>query len=79
MAFAWISDKTQKRAIFIAIQTVIIIIGLTLTGYSKIGNVRYFGKSRFFSFTHTHILKCAQASSWEMLGRPVAFPQSLHL
>jgi len=46
MAFtiAWYSDKTHLRAPFIALQAVITIVGLALTGYAIDNNgVRYFG------------------------------------
>jgi len=42
-AFAWISDKTRKRALLIAIQTLLTIIGLLITAYGKQHGVRYFG------------------------------------
>jgi len=42
-AFAWISDRTKKRAIFIAIATVITLVGLVLTAYAKQNGVRYLG------------------------------------
>ncbi|PPQ68482.1 hypothetical protein CVT25_008408 [Psilocybe cyanescens] len=41
--FAWLSDKTKKRAIWMAVQNVICIIGLILTAYSTNNPVRYFG------------------------------------
>ncbi|TFK73949.1 MFS general substrate transporter [Pluteus cervinus] len=41
--FAYISDKTKKRGIFIIIQTLISIIGLLITGYVKNNGARYFG------------------------------------
>jgi glucose uptake protein GlcU len=43
-AFAWISDRTKKRAIFIAIATVITLVGLVLTAYAKQNGVRYLGE-----------------------------------
>jgi len=41
--FAYISDKTRKRALLIAIQTVLTIIGLVITAYAKNNGARYFG------------------------------------
>jgi len=41
--FAYISDRTQKRALLIAIQTVVTIIGLVVTAYAKNHGARYFG------------------------------------
>ncbi|KAJ7783325.1 major facilitator superfamily domain-containing protein [Mycena metata] len=41
--FAWLSDKTKKRAPFIAVQAVMILVGMALTGYAKQNGVRYFG------------------------------------
>ncbi|RXW19924.1 hypothetical protein EST38_g5926 [Candolleomyces aberdarensis] len=41
--FAWISDKTGKRAIFIFAQTLITIVGLCVTGWGGSNGVRYFG------------------------------------
>jgi len=43
VAFAWMSDRLKQRAIFIAIQTLITIVGLFLVAYAKQGSVRYFG------------------------------------
>jgi hypothetical protein len=45
MFFAWISDRLRLRAIFIAAQVLITIVGLFLIGYAKQGSVRYFGES----------------------------------
>lgn len=42
--FAWISDRMRMRAVFLAIQAVIIIIGLALTGWAGKSGVRYFGQ-----------------------------------
>lgn len=41
--FAWLSDKTRKRALLIAFQTLLTIIGLLTTAYAKQHGVRYFG------------------------------------
>lgn len=41
--FAWLSDKTKKRALWIAVQTLITIVGLMVTGYAKPNGARYFG------------------------------------
>jgi len=41
--FAWISDKMKKRAPFIAVQAVITLVGLLITGYAKQNGARYFG------------------------------------
>ncbi|TEB33624.1 MFS general substrate transporter [Coprinellus micaceus] len=41
--FAWLADKTKKRALWIAVQTLITITGLMVTGYAKANGVRYFG------------------------------------
>lgn len=43
MAFAWLSDKTQIRSPYIAIQAVIGIVGLALMAYAPQNGVRYFG------------------------------------
>lgn len=43
MFFAWISDKYRQRAMFIAIQTLITLIGLFLTGFSSSPAWRYTG------------------------------------
>ncbi|RDB25089.1 hypothetical protein Hypma_007609 [Hypsizygus marmoreus] len=43
MFFAWISDKYRHRALFIAIQAIITIIGLILTGFSSSPWARYIG------------------------------------
>ncbi|RDB25238.1 putative transporter C11D3.18C [Hypsizygus marmoreus] len=40
---AYFSDKTRKRALLIAIQTVFTIIGLSITAYAKQNGVRYLG------------------------------------
>lgn len=41
--FAWVSDKTRKRAIWLAVQNCICISGLVITTYTKSNPVRYFG------------------------------------
>ncbi|KAF5335279.1 hypothetical protein D9611_011760 [Ephemerocybe angulata] len=41
--FAWISDRTNQRAIWIFLQSLITITGLMVTGYGKLNGVRYFG------------------------------------
>jgi MFS family permease len=43
LAFAYIGDKHRKRAPFIAIQSVIVIVGLMITAYHKDNGARYFG------------------------------------
>lgn len=43
MFFAWISDKTHKRAIWMTVQVLMTIVGLFVTGYAKLGGARYFG------------------------------------
>jgi len=44
LLFAWVSDKYQQRAAIIAIQTVVTIVGLVLTGYATSPGWRYAGK-----------------------------------
>lgn len=41
--FAWIADKTRKRAVYLAIQNVITMAGIIATGYAPQPGVRYFG------------------------------------
>ncbi|KAJ6499147.1 high-affinity nicotinic acid transporter [Mycena sanguinolenta] len=41
--FAWMSDKAKKRAPFIAVQALLTITGITITGYAKQNGPRYFG------------------------------------
>ncbi|KAJ7924958.1 high-affinity nicotinic acid transporter [Mycena leptocephala] len=41
--FAWMSDKTKRRAPFIAFQAMMTIIGIAVTGYAKQNGPRYFG------------------------------------
>ncbi|KAF5380507.1 hypothetical protein D9615_004684 [Tricholomella constricta] len=41
--FAWISDKYRHRALFIAIQAVMTLIGLFMTGFSSSSGWRYVG------------------------------------
>lgn len=41
--FAWLSDKTKKRAIWLGVQNVICIVGLIVTGYAKANAGRYIG------------------------------------
>ncbi|KAH9485504.1 MFS transporter prlL [Psilocybe cubensis] len=43
LLFAWVSDKYRQRAVLIAIQSVITIIGLVLTAYTKQAGWRYAG------------------------------------
>ncbi|KAJ6594045.1 major facilitator superfamily domain-containing protein [Mycena capillaripes] len=41
--FAWMSDKTKRRAPFIAFQALMTITGIAVTGYAKQNAARYFG------------------------------------
>ncbi|KAG7444544.1 MFS general substrate transporter [Guyanagaster necrorhizus] len=41
--FAWISDKAGRRAIFIAMQSLLNVVGLFLTGYANGQAARYIG------------------------------------
>ncbi|ESK93153.1 high-affinity nicotinic acid transporter [Moniliophthora roreri MCA 2997] len=41
--FSWISDKSKQRGLFLAIQTIITIIGAAITGFAEPNGVRYFG------------------------------------
>ncbi|EAU83958.2 high-affinity nicotinic acid transporter [Coprinopsis cinerea okayama7 len=41
--FAWLADKTRKRAIWLACQNLIVITGLMVTGYTNSNATRYFG------------------------------------
>lgn len=41
--FAWISDKFRHRALFIAIQAIMTLVGLILTGFSSSAAWRYVG------------------------------------
>ncbi|GLB37556.1 putative high-affinity nicotinic acid transporter [Lyophyllum shimeji] len=41
--FAYISDRTQQRALLIAVQTVLTIVGLVVTSYAHNNGARYFG------------------------------------
>ncbi|TEB20276.1 MFS general substrate transporter [Coprinellus micaceus] len=41
--FAWLADRTQRRAFWIFIQSLITITGLFVTAYGKLNGVRYFG------------------------------------
>ncbi|KAJ2922386.1 hypothetical protein H1R20_g14700, partial [Candolleomyces eurysporus] len=41
--FAWLADKTKKRAVWLAAQNFICITGLMVTGYTNSNATRYFG------------------------------------
>ena len=41
--FAWLSDRTKKRAVWLAAQNFICITGLMVTGYTNGNATRYFG------------------------------------
>ncbi|KAF9042194.1 major facilitator superfamily domain-containing protein [Panaeolus papilionaceus] len=41
--FAWLSDKTKRRALWLGAQNVICIVGLVLIRYGGANGVRYFG------------------------------------
>ncbi|KAJ7346771.1 major facilitator superfamily domain-containing protein [Mycena albidolilacea] len=41
--FAWMSDKTKRRAPFIAVQALMTITGIAVTGYAEKNGPRYFG------------------------------------
>jgi hypothetical protein len=47
--FAWISDKYRRRALFIAFQTLITLVGLCLTGFGPAAGWRYAGEEGGFS------------------------------
>lgn len=64
---AYISDKTRRRALLIAIQTVFTIIGLVITAYAKPSGVRYFGMCLLTNLTPssqfiTRSLRCKRRS-----------------
>lgn len=42
--FSWLSDKYHQRAIFIALQAVITLVGMVLLGYAPLPGWRYAGK-----------------------------------
>ncbi|KAF9464979.1 major facilitator superfamily domain-containing protein [Collybia nuda] len=52
MFFAWMSDKYQQRALFIAIQTFITLVGLFLTCFSSSSAWRYTGEKTSISLHH---------------------------
>ncbi|KAF8210432.1 major facilitator superfamily domain-containing protein [Mycena galopus ATCC 62051] len=41
--FAWMADKAKKRAPFIAVQALMTVIGIAVTGYAQQNGPRYFG------------------------------------
>ncbi|KAJ2914366.1 hypothetical protein MD484_g6042, partial [Candolleomyces efflorescens] len=41
--FAWLADKTKKRALWVFVQTLITIAGTMITAYGQLNGVRYFG------------------------------------
>jgi MFS family permease len=41
--FAWLADKTKKRALWVFVQTLITIAGTMITAYGRLNGVRYFG------------------------------------
>ncbi|KAF8458676.1 major facilitator superfamily domain-containing protein [Terfezia claveryi] len=43
LPLAWYADKTRLRAPFMAFQTIVIIVGLSLIGYAVNNGARYFG------------------------------------
>jgi hypothetical protein len=48
MFFAWLADKTRKRALFIAVQALLTATGLVLMAYARQNRVRYFGTVLLF-------------------------------
>ncbi|KAG6850853.1 hypothetical protein H0H93_007471 [Arthromyces matolae] len=53
--FAWISDKYRLRALFIAIQTIMTLVGLVLTGFSSSSAWRYIANKILMMDTHPMI------------------------
>ena len=45
MVFAWISDKYHQRASVIALQAMITLVGVVLTGYAATAGWRYAGNT----------------------------------
>lgn len=43
MFFSWLSDKYKQRAVFIALQTGLTLLGLFLMGFVNSASLRYFG------------------------------------
>ena len=54
MFFAWVSDRYRQRAVVIAVQACITIVGLLVTGYARPAAWRYAGLD-FFIFVATLI------------------------
>lgn len=71
LIFAWVSDKYHQRAAVIAVQTVITIVGMTLTGYAASPGWRYAGK--LLSKRERICWHLRQAFFWAALGLVVAF------
>ena len=45
MFFAWLSDRYRQRAVVIAVQACITLVGLLVTGYARPAAWRYAGRS----------------------------------
>ena len=50
MFFAWVSDRYRQRAIVIAVQACITLVGLLVTGYARPAAWRYAGSEILFYF-----------------------------
>lgn len=50
MFFAWVSDRYRQRAVVIAVQACITIVGLLVTGYARPAAWRYAGLESSFFF-----------------------------
>lgn len=62
MFFAWISDKYRQRAAVIAVQALMTLVGLLMTGFLRSPGGRYAGKYKALILT-VHLLNRRQASS----------------
>ena len=50
MFFAWLSDRYRQRAVVIAVQACITLVGLLVTGYARPAAWRYAGLDILFYF-----------------------------
>ena len=53
MFFAWVSDRYRQRAVVIAVQACITLVGLLLTGFARPAAWRYAGSESFLFCFHS--------------------------
>lgn len=83
MFFSWLSDKYKQRAVFIALQTGLTLLGLFLMGFVNSASLRYFGMPSLMVLTPGYLgaahLTIIKAYLWPMPDLLAVFLVYLHM